>query len=356
MQRNVLRAWLLAMAVLLLGALPAAAQTNETNDGLFLSTDSGSLLVAFDNDVDLAAGETADGILIVDGTATIRGAVTNVVAVDADVVVSGSTADIDGIFTLGGSLSVEAGATVENISYIDTDVTIASTANVDASKINDATVELSGAFAWVAAALLLVAVALWIGSGIALLASALIAVAFGTSQLRRSAFNIGNDVLKTLVAGFLMVVVPWLVIVGLGITVVGLPLAFGLALLWLFVAFLGYIVVGLWIGERILSRARTAERPYGAAFLGVLILMLLSWVPFVTTLALWFGIGAVSLAGWRVLRGGGITVPPPGYGQPYGQPVQVPPPPYAPPPYAPPPPPQGNWPPPGGPPTGWPQG
>ena len=55
--------------------------------------------------------------------------------------------------------------------------------------------------------------------------------------------------------------------------------------------------------ERILSRARMAARPYGAAFLGVLILMLLGWVPLVTPVALWFGIGAVTLAGLLVFSG-----------------------------------------------------
>jgi hypothetical protein len=357
MQRNLVRAWLLAMAVLLLGAVPAAAQIGDRDeDGLFLRTESGSFLVGIENDVDVGAGESADGILIIDGTATVEGDVSNIAAFDADVVITGSSAMVEGILTVGGTLTVDDGATVENITYVDSEITLGETAVVDPDNVVDATVEIAGAFAWIAAALLLLWIGIWIGTAIALLAASLLTVAFGTSQLRRAAFNIGNDILKTLVAGFLMVVVPWLLIVVLGITIVGLPLAIGLAVVWLFVAFLGYLTVGLWIGERILSRARTAERPYGAAFLGVLILMLLSWVPLVTPVALWFGLGAVSLAGWRVLRGGGVPPVPPGYGQPYGQPMQVPPPPYAPPPYAPPPPPQGQWPPQGGPPTSWPQG
>jgi hypothetical protein len=111
--------------------------------------------------------------------------------------------------------------------------------------------------------------------------------------------------------------------------------------------------------------------------------MLLSWIPLVTPLALWFGVGAVSLAGWRVLRSGGTPpapaggtwgqpypVPPYGqapygqqpYGQPpYGQPPYGQPPygqaPYAPPPAYAPPPQQGYWPPDqGGQPPTWPQG
>ena len=201
-----------------------------------------------------------------------------------------------------------------------------------------------------------------------MLISALLLVAFGTDQARRAAANIGGDVLKTLVVGLLMLIVPWIVIGLLGITIVGIPLAIGLGLMWGFIAFLGYLVVGLWIGERVLSRSRTAARPYGAAFLGVLILMLLSWIPFVSTIALWFGLGAVTLAGWRTLRSGGTPPMMAGPGGPYGQTWQVPPPygqpstasrptPSRPTPAALPPPQQGYWPPQqGGPPAGWPQG
>jgi hypothetical protein len=344
---------LLAVTILLIGAIPAMAQSDE--EGLSLATDDGSVLVGLQNDIVVPVGQSADLVFVVDGTARVEGSAEVIVAFDSEVVVSGPSASVDNIFTVGGSLAVDGGASVEELAYADTDVTGVTAGSVS-GEVRDVQTDLAGALAFVAAALVIVAFFVWIGAGIAMLFSALIVVAFGTTQARRAAFNIGNDILKTLFAGLLMLIVPWLVIGLLAITIVGLPLAIGLAVLWFFVAFLGYIVVGIWIGERILSRARNASRPYGAAFLGVLILMLLSWIPLVTPVAMWFGLGAVTLAGWRVLRGGGIPPVPPGYGQPYGQPMQVPPPPYAPPPYAPPPPPPGQWPPQGGPPPSWPQG
>jgi hypothetical protein len=352
MQRNMWRALLLAMTILLVGAVPALAQTDE--EGLSLRTDDGSVLLGLDNDVTVPAGQEAEVVIVLDGTALIEGTAAGVVAFGSDVVVSGPGASVDNIFSAGGTLTVENGATVKDIAYADTDVT-GVTAESVSGEIHNIQTDLAGVLAFIAAALIIVAFFVWVGAGLAMLASALLVVAFGTSQIRRAAFNISNDVLKTLVAGLIMLIVPWAVIGLLAITIVGLPLAIGLAALWGFAAFLGYLTVGLWIGERILSRARTASRPYGAAFLGVLILMLLSWIPLVTPVALWFGMGAVTLAGWRVLRGGGVPPVPPGYGQPYGQPTQVPPPTYAPPPYAPPPPPQGQWPPQGGPPASWPQ-
>lgn len=357
MQRNLWRALLLAFTMLLIGALPVVAQTSDS-DSLFKG-DNGSVLIGIQNDVSLAAGQEADGVLIIDGSALIQGEARGLVAIDADVTVQGSGATVDGIFIIGGSLTIESEATVDGVAYIDTALTISSP-NVDTDNVRDIQTELAGALGWVVAAVIIFIFFIWIGFALAMLFSSLLVVAFGTSQVRRAAFHIGNDVLKTIVAGFLMMIVPWIVFILLAITVVGIPLAIGLMFVWWFLAFLGYVTVGLWIGERILRRARMAARPYGAAFLGVLILMLLSWIPLVTPLATLFGLGAVTLAGWRVLRGGGVAPVPPGYGQPYGmpygQPQQVPPPPYAPPPYAPPPPPAQYPPQQGGPPASWPQG
>ena len=145
-------------------------------------------------------------------------------------------------------------------------------------------------------------------------------VAFGTSQARRAAWLIGNHPLKVLVAGFLAAVLPWLLFALLSVTIIGIPLAFGLAVVWGLAVFLGYLVAGLWVGEHVLRSSRNSARPYGAVFVGVLILLLLSWFPLVTFFATWFGLGAVTMAGWRVLRGGGrAAAPPPVYGQPYGQ-------------------------------------
>ena len=356
MQRHVWRAWLLAVAVLMMGALPAIAQTTDEVD--LPGGDQGSVLIGIQNDVSLSAGQEADAVVVVKGAAIIEGTTRAVVMIDADVTISGAGASVDGIFAVGGSLTIDDGATVMDVAYANTTLDISPLANVDGEGFNNIQTDLAGAVGWIAAALIIVLIFIWIGFGLAMLVAALFVIAFGTSQARRAAFNIGNDILKTLVVGLLALIVPWIVISLLAVTIVGIPLAIGLTFLWAVVAFLGYIVVGLWIGERILSRARTAHRPYGAAFLGVLILMLLGWIPLVTPVALWFGIGAVTLAGWRVLRGRPPMAP--GYGQGWGQPLMVPPPPYAPPPYAPPPyapppPPPGQWPP-QGPPASWPQG
>jgi hypothetical protein len=333
MQRNLVRALLLAMTMLIVGALPALAQSDE---GWMLTSEDDSVLVGVQRDVAIPAGETADGIISVDGQVLVDGAVDNLFAVDSDVVIRGPSGQVEKVFTIGGTLTLEDGATVNDGWYIETELSVAPTATVTGEIVN-AQDEIVGAFAAVIAIILILLLFVLIGAFIAMLAMTLLVMAFGTRQVRRAAATISNDVLKTIVVGLLMLVIPNLLFGLLIATIVGIPLALAMMAVWGLIVFLGWIVVGVWIGERILPRARTANRPYGAAFLGVLILLLLSWTGIVPLLATLFGTGAVTLAGWRVLRDSGTPPVPPGYGEPYGQPMQAPPPAYAPPPYAPPP-------------------
>jgi hypothetical protein len=361
MQQNVWRAFLLAMTMILVGALPTMAQAE---DGWLLASEDDSVLIGVQRDITINSTETADGVVVVEGDALILGAVEGLFAVDANVTLSGAAANVQNLFTIGGTLVVETGATVGEGFYAGTEVNVSPTAVIEGEIVN-AQEELVGALAAIVALLVVGLIFLAIGAFIAWLAVTLLVIAFGTQQVRRAAATISNDVLKTIVVGLLMLIVPTIVLAILFATIVGIPLAIGLALLWGLVVMLGQIVVGVWIGERILPRARMANRPYGAAFLGMLILLLLSWTGIVPLLAGIFGTGSVTLAGWRVLRSGGVPPVPPGYFDPYagyyGPPMQAPspyaPPPYAPPPYAPPPPPPAQWPPQGGqPPGAWPQG
>ena len=331
MERNVLRALLLAMTVLLIGALPVAAQSDE--EGWLVANEDDSVVIGIQRDVAIGSADQADFVLVTEGQALIEGNVESLVGADADVTVSGSTARVENLFTFGGTLTLENGATIGEGYIGDTEVSQDETVIIEDGELKDIQEEFVGWIAAIAALLIVVLIFLAIGGIIAMLALTLLVIAFGTDQTRRAGSMISNDVLKTIIVGLIMLVLPSIVIGILFATIVGIPLALVVAILWGFVVLLGQIVVGTWIGERILPRARTAERPYGAAFLGVFILILLSWTGVVPLLAGIFGSGAVTLAGWRVLRSGGMPPVPPGYGgAPYGQPMQVVPPPYAPPP------------------------
>jgi hypothetical protein len=95
------------------------------------------------------------------------------------------------------------------------------------------------------------------------------------------------------------------------ITVIGIPLGLAiLAFVLPLLAVAGYLVVGIWIGEVILSGRRPGaapERPYMAAVVGILALAVISLIPVVGGLVSFMGFGAVVLLLWRNFRGAGRT-------------------------------------------------
>jgi hypothetical protein len=98
------------------------------------------------------------------------------------------------------------------------------------------------------------------------------------------------------------------------VTIVGIPTGIGLlVVIWPAVAFIGYVVAAIWLGQWLLGRREGAvlpERPYGAAIVGVLVAFVIGLIPVVTAVLSIFGLGAVVLAAWRTLRGRGATPQP----------------------------------------------
>ena len=96
------------------------------------------------------------------------------------------------------------------------------------------------------------------------------------------------------------------------VTVVGIPFGIGLLALvmpGLFV--IGYIVVGIGVGDWILGRSSPVvrERPYLAAVVGLTVVGLVSFLPPVSGLISFVGFGSIMLLSWRVLGGVPGTVP-----------------------------------------------
>ena len=83
MQHNLWRALLLAVAILLIGAIPVMAQSDD--EGLSLATDDGNVLVGLQNDIVVPVGQSADLLFVVDGTARVEGSAEVIVAFDSEV-------------------------------------------------------------------------------------------------------------------------------------------------------------------------------------------------------------------------------------------------------------------------------
>jgi hypothetical protein len=127
-------------------------------------------------------------------------------------------------------------------------------------------------------------------------------------QLEEAAASLTARPGQTILAAFIVAIgLPVLAVIAM-VTVIGLPLGLGmLTFLLPALAFLGYIVAGAWLGRLVLGRAgRATHHPYLEVFLGLLILQVVVFVPFLglgalVLLSLW-GTGGLAYLAWRAVR------------------------------------------------------
>ncbi len=267
----------------------------------------GHVLFSIGGDLTVPVGERADAVIVIGGTATIAGQVDTVVAIDgraelegartdtvvaigAPVVLAGDTIVTGDVMTLGSAVTQEAGVRVDGT-------------------VNDMWPGIAATAAFLVPALFL----LFVGLAVAAIAGGLLLAGLAPRQVRAAGELIRHETLATIAVGLLGLIVPIVLLLVLTVTVVGAPLAFGIAFgLWPLVATLGYLVAGILIGEWILGRTSPGvvrERPYLAAVIGLLVLQVLSLVPLVGAFASFLGYGAVLLLAWRTLRSGTAAAP-----------------------------------------------
>ncbi len=287
---------LLGALVIVLALAPAVAVANDS------LPHTGRVLISTSGDITVATGDQADAVIVVNGTATISGEVGFLLVVDGRVVTKGAT--LENIVVVRSTAELDGTTRVLNdVRTFDSNVTQAPGSRVDGS-VGGIEGDLVG-FAWFLAAAALV---LWIGIAVFTLVAALVLAALAARQVRAAGALISHEPGKTALIGFLsLFVIPILAVLAM-ITLVGIPV--GIALLvfvWPTLAFIGYLVAAIWIGEWLMGRSNPGmvrERPYLAAVLGVIVAGILGFIPVITFIISIFGLGAVILAGWRVFRGG----------------------------------------------------
>ena len=283
---------IVAGIVLALGlAAPVLAADPKHTDG--------PVLLAFNGDITVPAGDQADFVMVTGGTATVAGDATTIVVLDGHAVLTGAT--VESVYVTGGTVTVDAASTVSgDIRTLNSTVTVDPAASVG-GKVSSLEADIVAATAVLAPVALLFVLGFVVVSLVAGLALA----ALGARQVRAAEHLISHEPGQTLLVGLAgLIIVPVAAVLAM-MTIVGLPL--GLAIMfmvWPAAAYLGYLVAGIWIGEWLLYRGdRPApERPYMAAVVGLLILQIISLVPFVGAIASLFGFGAVLLLAWRVFR------------------------------------------------------
>jgi cytoskeletal protein CcmA (bactofilin family) len=261
--------------------------------------EDGRVIVSVKGDITFPAGETADSLIVIEGTATVEGDVKSVYVVNGTVNFVGSRTD--GIVAIASKVNLDSGSVVAgDIRVIATTVDQAAGATIE-GRINNG-LDLARAALFIGPALFI----LYIGFVIAAIGAALLLAGLASRQVRSAEALISHEPGTAFVAGLggliAIIVVATLAIV----TIVGIPLGLGILLGFLpVVAFAGYLVTGIWIGDWILrqvSPGHTQERPYLAAVVGILILSVVTLIPVVGGLVSFLGMGAVVLLMWRTLR------------------------------------------------------
>ena len=269
---------------------------------------SGRVLISTQGDVTIPAGEQADFVMVVDGTATIAG-------------------EVNTIFVVNGAANL-TGARTETVIAVNSPVNLADgtvvlgdvmTANSLVQQAGNAEVvgevkDMQTSFIALGVVLAPALILMWIGFGLAVIAAGLLLAGVAGRQVRAAEALISHEPVLTFATGIVgMVLIPLAAFLLIA-TLIGAALGVGILIaLWPLVAFVGYLVAGIWIGDWVLQQRRPAvsrERPYLAAVIGLLILQALSLVPvlgIVSALVSLFGFGAVVLLGWRTLRAGGGT-------------------------------------------------
>ncbi len=119
----------------------------------------------------------------------------------------------------------------------------------------------------------------------------------------------------SLLAGVLVLVAAPVAVMALLISVIGIPLAVAVILLWFLTLYPSQLFAATWLGERVVSAVRKGSTPSvsWALVVGVTILVILYAVPFVgwvfRLLAVLAGLGSIWLAVWRSTRMRAPSVP-----------------------------------------------
>jgi hypothetical protein len=264
----------------------------------------GPVLMGFNGDITVPAGDQADFVMVTRGTATVAGDVKTVVVIDGTATLTGATTE--SVVAIGGKVTIDAASTVSG------DVrTLGSTVEVDpAAHIGGSVASLDRDLVAATAVLAPIWLLFILGFVLVTVVAGLALAALAERQVRAAEQLISREAGLTLLVGLAgLVVIPAVAVLAM-ITVIGAPLGLAILLMvWPAAAFVGYLVAGIWIGEWLLYRGDRPrpQRPYLAAVTGLLILQVISIVPFVGPIASLFGFGAVLLLAWRVFRQPSVT-------------------------------------------------
>ncbi len=303
------------VAILILAFAPAAFAADPVN-----WTGRGAI-ISVNGTVDVPAGQALDGVVVVDGTATIEGTVNSVVLVHSTATFTGATAHhllvVDSTANLGPATTISGDiATLNGTVVRDASAVVAGRTTV-----------LDVNLAALAFAIIPLLIVLWVGVYVAMVVAGLGLAAFGARQVRSAEQLIASKPGHTLAAGLIAMVGLPVFFGVLTVTIIGAPIGLAALLIGLpLLSLVGWLVAAIWIGDWLLGKRGPVEtgHPYKAAVLGVVVLAIAGILPFVAGIATLFGVGAVVLAAWDGFRPASTAPVAPTFDGPTGWPEPFP--------------------------------
>lgn len=261
---------------------------------------TGRVLIVAGGDITVPQGEQADLLIVAAGDASVSGTVNALVMIDGTATLTGAT--VGTVVVVSGTVDVGPGTVVLNDVAEARGTVVSSGGEIMGSTRELATgIAVFGVFAGI------VALIVWVGVGVSALVAALVLSSLAGQQLRKAAWLVGHEPVPSILLGLASIVVIPLVAVLAMVTVIGIPTGLGILLvMWPALAFLGYLVGAIWIGEWLLSRRAghvPAERPHMAAVVGLIVAFVLGLIPLLSAIISIVGTGAVILALWLTWRG-----------------------------------------------------
>jgi hypothetical protein len=292
---GIVSAMLLALVILV--PVAVAADPDDLDEHLVFNTGG---------DVTLAAGQRVDLLVVNNGTATIEGDAKAVVVIDGTAKFVGGTSH--GVLAIASTVTLDAASAVSgDVRTINSHVESAVGATVRGRVLDG--FDFVGTATVLASVLFIV----YLGFVVAMIAAGLLVAALASRQVRSAGSLIGREPgmsILAAIAGLTGIIVASTLAI---VTIVGIPLGLGLLVVLLpLLAVAGYLVAGIWIGEWIVGRLTPSvrrERPYLAAFVGIVVLGAVGWIPPVGGIVTFVGFGAVVLLILRTFSGQSANEP-----------------------------------------------
>jgi cytoskeletal protein CcmA (bactofilin family) len=292
--------WFLASFLIVFALLlPATASADDGKE------DRG-LTLRVTGDVTVAKGDTVGAVVVIDGTATIDGTVTDSLTVINGTAIVTGTVRSD-LTVIAGTLDLRTGAQVQDVNLIDSDLVRADGVIVTGA------IESRDGFEIPSGVLAALSIYFWIAMTLTVVVAGLAFAAIGSRQLNEATRVMTGEPSNSFIGGvFLWVVLPIVAVLAM-LTLIGIPLGLGvlvvvLPTMW----FLGLIVAGARLGTFILHRDDAAtRRPLAATTLGLVLLQLSLIIPVVggliVMLAGAWGAGALTFMAYRAAGGKGFS-------------------------------------------------